>query len=186
MADQPLPEELLQARFGVSAMVLAKARHLRDVVFPRAGVTLYIQDQQAYAVTSERAIVLVALLENLAGMTDVGVIDLIGRVLEVHQKRSRRPLRELRVEAGFMTQDELADVINERFASPRKKSVMSSKTIWRAENDHPIAATKALLIIAALKARGVEANLESVAWVIGNQGKRTKPRSGADSVSGQH
>jgi hypothetical protein len=174
MTDQPLQEEVRQARFGVSALVLAKARHLRDVVFPRAGVTLYIQDQQAYAVTSERAIVPVALIENLAGMTDAEVIDLISRSLEAHQKRSsRRPLRELRVEAGFMTQDDLAAFINEQYISPRKKSVMSSKTVWRAENNHPIAATKALLILAALKARKVEASLESVAWIIGNQGKRT-------------
>ena len=50
---------------------------------------------------------------------------------------------------------------------------MSSKTIWRAENGHPIAATKALLILAALKAHGVEASLASVGWVLGNQGKRT-------------
>src|SRR5260221_2213125 len=146
MADQPLSEEVLQARFGVSTFVLEKARHLRDGVFPRAGVTLYIEEQRAYAVTSERAIVPVALLETLVRMTDAEVIDLIERVVEAHQNRSRRPLRELRVEAGFMTQDELAAFINEQFASPRKKSVMSSKTIWRAENDHPIAATKALLI----------------------------------------
>jgi hypothetical protein len=173
MADQPLAEEVLQARFGVSTFVLEKARHLRDGVFPRAGVTLYIQEQRAYAVTSERAIVPVALLETLVRMTDAEVIDLIERVVEAHQNRSRRPLRKLRVEAGFMTQDELAAFINEQFASPRKKSVMSSKTIWRAENDHPIAATKALLILAALKVRGVEGSLESVAWIIGNQGKRT-------------
>src|SRR5207245_10442578 len=95
------------------------------------------------------------------------------RALKAHQQESRRPLRELRVEAGFLSQDELADFINGQFASSRKKSVISSKTVWRAENGHPIAPTKALLIIAALKARQVEANLESVAWVIGNQGKRT-------------
>ena len=154
MTDQPLQGEVLQARFGVSALVLGKARHLRDSVFPGAGVTLYIQDQWAYAVTSERAIVPVALLEELAEITDTEVISLINRVLEAHQKQSRRrPLRELRVEAGFMTQDDLAAFINEQFAPPRKRSVMSSKTIWRAENDHPIASTKALLIIAALKAR---------------------------------
>src|SRR2546421_582048 len=105
MADQPLQEETRQARFGVSAFVLEKARHLRD--------------------------------------------------------------------AGFLTQDELADFINEQFATARKRSVMSSKTIWRAENGHPIAATKALLILAALKAHGVEASLASVGWVLGNQGKRT-------------
>ena len=173
MADRPLQEETLQARFGVSAFVLEKARHLRDAVFPRAGVTLYIQEQWAYAVTSERALVPVALLESLAQMTDAEVIDLIERQLVAHQHSFRRPLRELRVEAGFLTQDELADFINEQFATARKRSVMSSKTIWRAENGHPIAATKALLILAALKARGVEATLASVVWVIGNQGKRT-------------
>ena len=173
MADRPLQEETLQARFGVSAFVLEKARHLRDAVFPRAGVTLYIQEQWAYAVTSERAIVPVALLESLAQMTDAKVTDLIERQLVAHQQRFRRPLRELRVEAGFLIQDELADFINEQFATARKRSVMSSKTIWRAENGYPIAATKALLILAALKARGMEASLASVVWVIGNQGKRT-------------
>jgi len=71
MADQPLQEETRQARFGVSAFVLEKARHLRDAVFPNAGVTLYIQEQWAYAVTSERALVPVALLESLAQMTKV-------------------------------------------------------------------------------------------------------------------
>jgi len=177
MADHPLQEEVPQARFGVSAFVLEKAPHLRDDVFPQAGVTLYIQDQQAYAVTAQRSIVRIALLETLVKMTDAEVIDLIERVLEAQQQESRRPLREMRVEAGFMTQDELADFINERFASPRRKSVMSSKTVWRAENGHPIAATKALLIIAALKARGVEASLVSIAWVIGNQGKRMEPRA---------
>ncbi len=173
MADRPLQEETLQARFGVSAFVLEKTRHLRDAVFPRAGVTLYIQEQWAYAVTSEQAIIPMALLETLVQMTDDEVIDLIERQLVAHQQSFRRPLRELRVEAGFLTQDELADFINEQFATTRKRSAMSSKTIWRAENGHPIAATKALLILAALKARGVEASLSSVAWVIGNQGKRT-------------
>jgi|SRR5258708_249826 hypothetical protein len=173
MVDQPLQEEVLQPRFGVSVSVLKKARHLRDGVFPQAGVTLYIQDQQAYAITAERAIVPVALLETLVQMADTEVMDRIERALEAHHKQSRRPLRELRVEAGFLTQDELADFINERFASPRKQSVISSRTIWRAENNHPVAATKALLILAALKAREVEASLESVAWIIGNQGKRT-------------
>jgi hypothetical protein len=91
MADRPLQEETLQERFGVSAFVLEKARHLRD------------------AVTSERALVPVALLETLAQMTDAEVIDLIERQLVAHQQRFRRPLRELRVEAGFLTQDELAD-----------------------------------------------------------------------------
>lgn len=172
MADQPLQEEVLQARFGVSASVLEKARHLRDVVFPHAGVTLYIQDQQAYAVTSVRAIVRVALLETLVHMTDAEVIELIERVLEAPEQESRRPLRELRVEAGFMTQEELAAFINERFASPQRKSVISSKTVWRAENGCPVAVTKALLIIAALKECGVEASMTSVAWVMGNQGKR--------------
>lgn len=42
MADRSLPEETLQERFGVSAFVLEKARHLRDTVFPNASVTLYI------------------------------------------------------------------------------------------------------------------------------------------------
>jgi hypothetical protein len=177
MADQPLQEEDLQARFGVSPSVLKKARHLRDDVFPRAGVTLYIQDQQAYAITSERAIVPVALLETLVQLADAEVIDRIERVLESHRKKSRRPLRELRVEAGFQTQDELAAFINERFSSPRKHLVISSRTVWRAENNHPIALAKALLIVSALKVRQVEASLESVAWVIGNQGKRTKPRA---------
>ncbi|OLB53793.1 MAG: hypothetical protein AUI01_11085 [Ktedonobacter sp. 13_2_20CM_2_56_8] len=173
MADQPLQEETRQARFGVSAFVLEKARHLRDAVFPNAGVTLYIQEQWAYAVTSERALVPVALLESLAQMTNAEVSELIERQLVAHQQDFRRPLRELRVEAGFLTQDELADFINEQFATARKRSVMSSKTIWRAENGHPIAATKALLILAALKAHGVEASLASVGWVLGNQGKRT-------------
>jgi len=76
------------------------------------------------------------------------------------------------VEAGFLTQDELTDFINQRFASLRRKSVISSKTVWRAENGQPIAATKALLILAALKERGVKASMESVAWVIGHQGRR--------------
>lgn len=174
MPDLPLQDENLHARFGVSASVVEKARHLRDVVFPRAGVTLYIQDRQAYAVASSRAIVPVALLDTLVGMADDQVVDLIERVLEAHEQKSRQPLRELRVEAGFMTQDELTDFINQRFASPRRKSVISSKTVWRAENGHPIAATKALLIIAALKEREVDANLESVVWIIGAQGKRTK------------
>lgn len=173
MADRPLQGETLQERFGVSASVLEKARHLRDAVFPHAGVTLYIQEQWAYAVTAERALVPVAPLESLAQMTDAAVSELIERQLVAHQQRLRRPLRELRVEAGFLTQDELADFINEQFATARKRPVMSSKTIWRAENDHPIAATKALLILAALKARGVEASLASVEWIIGNQGKRT-------------
>jgi hypothetical protein len=172
MADRPLQEEILHARFGVSAFVVEKARHLRDVVFPQAGVTLYIQDQRAYAVTTSRAIAPIALLETLVKMNDAEVVDLIERLLAAHQQGSQRPLRELRVEARFMTQDELADFINEQFASPRRKSMMSSKTVWRAENGHPIATAKALLIIAALKARGVEASLTSVAWVIGNQGKR--------------
>src|SRR5256885_17242480 len=174
MADQPLPKETLQERFGVSAFVLEKARHLRDVVFPHAGVALYIQEQWAYAVTSERALVPVALLESLAQMTDAEVSELIERQLVAHQQDFRRPLRELRVEAGFLTQDELADFINEQFATARKRSVMSSKTIWRAENGHPIAATKALLILAALKARGVEASPARVARGLGHQGKRTK------------
>jgi hypothetical protein len=169
----------------VSALVLEKALHLRDDIFPRAGVALYIQDQQAYAVTAQRAIVRVALLETLVKMTDAEVIDLIERQLVAHQQESRRPLRELRVEAGFMTQDELAVFINERFASPQRKSVMSSKTVWRAENGHPIAATKALLIIAALKEREIEARLENVAWVIGNQGKRTKTKPDAEPLSGR-
>lgn len=82
-----------------------RARHLRDAVFPRADVTLYIQEQWAYAVTSERAIVPVALLESLEQMTDAEIIDLIKCQLVAHQQRFRRPLRELRVEAGFLTQD---------------------------------------------------------------------------------
>jgi hypothetical protein len=172
MADRPLPGETLHERFGVSASVLEKACHLRNAVFPHAGVTLFIQEQWAYAVTAERALVPVAPLERLAHMTDTEVSELIERQLMTHQQHFRRPLRELRVEAGFLTQDELADFINEQFGTARKRSVMSSKTIWRAENGHPIAATKALLILAALKARGVEASLASVGWVIGNQGKR--------------
>lgn len=178
MAEHPLQEEVLHTRFGVSTFVAGKARHLRDVVFPQAGVMLFIQDRWAYAVTALQEIIPIALLETLANMADPEVVDLIGRVLAAHQQGTRRPLRELRVEAGFMTQDELTDFINQRFASPRRKSVISSKTVWRAENGHPIAPTKGLLILAALKERGVEASLESVAWIIGNQGKRTKPKAG--------
>src|SRR5256886_14269429 len=96
MADRPLPEETLQARFGVSAFVLEKARHLRDAVFPNAGVTLYIQEQWAYAVTSERALVPVALLESLAQMTNAEVSELIERQLVAHQQDFRRPRSEER------------------------------------------------------------------------------------------
>src|SRR2546430_9897571 len=124
MADRPLPEETLQARFGVSAFVLEKARHLRDAVFPYAGVTLYIQEQWAYAVTSERALVPVALLESLAQMTDAEVSELIERQLVAHQQDFRRPLRELRVEAGFLTKYYLSYSINERFAKARTRTIM--------------------------------------------------------------
>src|SRR5438046_384359 len=115
MTDQSGEEAMQSERFGVSALVLEKARHLRDVVFPRASVALYIQDRQAYAVTLERAIVRVALLETLVRMSDAEVIDLLERVLQAHQRPARRSLRELRVEAGFLTQDDLTDFINEHF-----------------------------------------------------------------------
>src|SRR5258708_33015432 len=98
MADQPLSEEVLQARFGGSTFVLEKARHLRDGVFPRAGVTLYIQEQLADAVTSEPAIGPVALLETLGRMTDAECIDLIERGVEAHENRSRLTQRDVLVE----------------------------------------------------------------------------------------
>jgi hypothetical protein len=94
--NQPFKEERSPTRFGVSASVLQQAEHLRDVVFPQAGVTLFIQNQKAFAVTPERMLVPVAPLETLVQMTESEVTDLIGQILRVHQQQSQLQLRELR------------------------------------------------------------------------------------------
>ncbi len=94
--NQPFQEERSPTRFGVSADALQQAKHLRDVVFPQAGVMLFIQDQKAFAVTPERMLVPVAPLETLVQMTESEVTDLIGQILQVHQQQSQRHLRELR------------------------------------------------------------------------------------------
>jgi hypothetical protein len=66
------------------------------MVEPLAGVQLFIQDRSAYAVTQERLLVPIGLLETLIQMTDGEVTDLIGQLIEVHQPRAKRDLRKLR------------------------------------------------------------------------------------------
>jgi len=166
------PQEHMQGtRFGVSPATLEKAHHLRDTVFPQAGVSLYIAHQQAYAVTSQQALVCVGPLEQLTVMSDEAVLVALDLALRAHHTQ-KRSLRELRVQARFFSQADLAHFINERFATPRKPSIISPRTIWRAENGHPIAHTTALLIVTALREQGIQVSVEHIDWVIGHQGKR--------------
>ncbi|GHO97447.1 hypothetical protein KSF_074950 [Reticulibacter mediterranei] len=167
-------EKRSRERFGVTPAILKKAGHLRDTVFPQAGVTLYLEKQHAYAVTDQQDLVSLGPLQLLTEMSDNQVLQTIRHALKshTHQKRS---LHELRVRAGLYSQKALADYINERFATEHKPSVISARTIWRAENGSPIAQTTALLIVAALQERGVQATIDRIDWVIGHQGKREQP-----------
>jgi hypothetical protein len=170
--EPPSQEEKVSGeRFGVSSSVLERAGHLRDTIFPQAGVRLYIAQQQAYAVTEQQAFIRLGPLQALTEMTDGDVLQTLDRALYTyhHQKRS---LLELRIQARFFTQPELARFINERFATPSKPSIISPRTIWRAENGYPIAKTTALLIVEALQERGIQVTVEQIDWVIGQQGKR--------------
>lgn len=169
--DQPEREKATPGRFGVNPSLLQKAAHFRDVVFPQAGVSLFLDEGKAYAVTSEREIVYIAHLETLDQMADPDVLAVLDQVVKA-QRQGRNALLELRVRARFLTQESLASYINAMYDSPPLKPVMSAKTIWRAENGQPIAETTAWLIVTALKDRDVEVRVDQVDWIIGHQGKR--------------
>jgi hypothetical protein len=165
-------------RFGVSPSVLEKAEHLRDILFPQAGVRLYLDKQHAYAVTPQQDLIDLGPLQSLTDLSDAQVLQAIAHALNTHAPQ-KRSLLELRVQARFFSQPALAHFINEQFATERQPSIISTRTIWRAENGYPIAQTTALLILAALQARGVDVTQEDINWVIGHQGKRKQPSEGS-------
>jgi hypothetical protein len=170
--ETPFTEEWLRAHSGLESFNIERVLHLRDQVFPEAGVVLSIQDGRAYAVTPQGEEIQVALLKTLMGMADAQVVSLVQQVIDAYRKR--RPLKVLRVQAGFLSQKALALHINSMFEGPTGggKPVISARTIWRAENKYPISETSARLIIPSLRVKGVEVEIGDVDWVIGHQGKR--------------
>ncbi len=178
MDPVPTPEAMSHERFGVSPSVLEKAEHLRDILFPQAGVRLYLDKQHAYAVTPQQDLIDLGLLQPLTDLSDAQVLQVLACALHAHAPQ-KRSLLEWRVQARFFSQPALAHFINEQFATEQQPSIISARTIWRAENGHPIAQTTALLILAALQARGVNVTLDDINWIIGHQGKRKQSSEGS-------
>jgi hypothetical protein len=181
----PILEEAFTARLGADTFTIEVVHRLNTAVFPRAGVEFYCRDGRVYAITPEpeNALVSVADLRVLKGMPDAEVVAFVQRVVAAYRKRthSKRPLSALRLQAGFLSQEEQAGFINARYDSPPAKPVISPKTIWNAEHGRPISERSAFLIIAALKERGVLAESEDLDWVIGQQGKRKQARKAPES-----
>lgn len=173
-------EEVLTARLGTDAFTIEVVRRLNTVVFPQAGVEFYCRDERVYAITPEpeNTLVSVADLRTLKSMTDAEVISLVQRVVAAYRRRTRskQQLAALRIQARFLSQDDLARFINGKHNSPPEKGVISVKTIWNAEHAKPISHRSALLILGALRERGVMVEAEDIDWVLGQQGKRS-PRS---------
>jgi hypothetical protein len=172
--DHLLQEETVT--MSVDGFDLEKARHLRDVVFPQAEVSLYIQHGFAYAVTHVETLIRVADLSTLFQMTDTEVLSRLNEALAAKRDQRKLSLSRLRIQAGLFSQAALAASINARFATASHKQVMSEKTVWNAENKKPISQKSALLILADLKAHGISAEIDEVDWTIGHQGKRIQDK----------
>jgi DNA-binding XRE family transcriptional regulator len=66
---------------------------------------------------------------------------------------AQKDLYTLRIDAGFMTQSELAQAAN-----------LSISNVWRAENRRLITWKTARKIVNALRAQGMEVEIEDIDW----------------------
>lgn len=71
---------------------------------------------------------------------------------------AKRNLVDIRIDAGFDSQEELASVAG-----------VVRSTVWMAENGRPIAYRSARKIINALKTKGVDLEVDDLNWNVPNK-----------------
>ena len=74
-------------------------------------------------------------------------------------------LRDMRVDAGFFSQEALGK------AAGRSKAI-----IWKAENHRPITRVSATMILFALRDRGYNVTINEIDWVIKPTGQPRKKK----------
>lgn len=73
---------------------------------------------------------------------------------------AKRELLDVRLSAGFESQQELARVAG-----------VDKSTIWLAENGRIIGRKSAMKIILALRSKGTDVNIEDLSWLVSNNKK---------------